>query len=207
MAQEQGYRDVRSHNMSADRKKRRHNAMKQKKKQRKSEESLEQQWPTMQEGTVPIWPRSSIFTPKCSTFLPGKGSMRTCNHKIQPIDPQNFDNLQIPWQWKNTPNLFLLLQPGKGLELKIPKTAHSNVHVAKVWGWKSGNSIWFQKWQILKNFWQKKATMMTRIVSEEELTSPATLSWPRNKGTITTCPFSFFTDACTNKTTILCLYT
>jgi hypothetical protein len=31
MAQEQGYRDVRSHNMSADRKKRRHNAMKQKK--------------------------------------------------------------------------------------------------------------------------------------------------------------------------------
>jgi hypothetical protein len=53
----------------------------------------------------------------------------------------------------------------------------------------------------------KKATVMTRIVSEEELTSPATLSWPRNKGTITTCPFSFFTDACTNKKTILCLYT
>jgi hypothetical protein len=71
--------------------------------------------------------------------------MRTCIHKMQPIDTQNFDNLQIPWQWKNTPNLFLILQPDKGLELEIPKTADSNVHVAKVWGWKSGNSIWF-KW-------------------------------------------------------------
>jgi hypothetical protein len=39
MAQEQGYRDVRSDNISADRKKGRHNAMKQKKKT-KSEESL-----------------------------------------------------------------------------------------------------------------------------------------------------------------------
>jgi hypothetical protein len=42
MGQEQGYRDVRSDNISADRKNRRHNAMKQKKKTI-SKESLEQQ--------------------------------------------------------------------------------------------------------------------------------------------------------------------
>lgn len=29
------------------------------------------------ETDIPIWPRSSIFTPTCSTFLPGRGSIRT----------------------------------------------------------------------------------------------------------------------------------